>query len=367
MNKPKITIISTFGNLNESRGGRNRLDTLILLNRKIGYVSVLTPTFSKKKPYVSDGINYFFYRITFLDLWKCFLSILTGAPITQAIFFRYKMQVEINNSDMLIFHLIRTYSPKYKIPEKGKIFIDVCESLSENFKKRAALMSRFSIKKLFYIYESGRLKKLEKEILIKRNINFIFITKKDRLYFKSSFVSVLPNLNLNNYIKNITNIGNYFVFIGHVDYEPNLRAIVNFSSILSQLDSNLKFRIIGRCSEKNKIFLSRYKNILLEGYVDDVSKVISHAIAGVAIIRNGTGLQNKVLDYISFGIPPLVNSEVRFGFPGNLPCIEINNSNQLVKFFPKLLDKKWRSNFSNKCKIYINNYQNNINNPFTTS
>ena len=35
-------------------------------------------------------------------------------------------------------------------------------------------------------------------------------------------------------------------------------------------------------------------NILLEGYVDDVSNIISHAIAGVAIIHNGTGLQKSV-------------------------------------------------------------------------
>jgi hypothetical protein len=367
LNKPKITIISTFGDLNESRGGRNRLDTLILLNRKIGYVSVLTPTFFKKKSYVLDDINYFFYSISFLDLWKCFLGILSGSPISQAIFIRSKMQTEINDSDMTIFHLIRTYSEAYRMPAKGKTYIDICESLSENFEKRAELMSRYSLKRFFYIFEAVRLEKLERKILIKKDINFVFITKKDRLFSESSRVLVLPNLNLNDYIKNITTVGNYFIFIGHIDYEPNLRAIINFSLILSQLDSSLKFRIIGRCSKKNKIFLSHYVNILLEGYVDDVSNIISHAIAGVAIIHNGTGLQNKVLDYISYGIPPLVNSEVKFAFPGDLPCIELDNSEQLVKFLPKLLNRKWRSDFSKKCKIYINKYQSNINNPFTTT
>jgi len=366
LNNPKITIISTFGNLNESRGGRNRLDTLVLLNRQIGSLSVLVPTFFKKNPCTIDGINYFFYNITFTDLWNCFLKILEGSPISQAIFFRNKIQIELSKSNITIFHLIRTYDERYKIPAKGKIYVDICESLSENFKKRASLLPRYSFKRFFYIFEAKRLEKLENKIIKKRNLNFIFITKKDKLFLKCTLASVLPNLNLNNYIKNSTAFGNYFVFIGHVDYEPNYKAIVNFAYILNRLDFNLKFRIIGRCSKKNEKFLSQFKNVSLEGYLDDVSHIISNAIAGVAIIENGTGLQNKVLDYISYGIPALVNLDVKSAFPGNLPCVECKDFDHLQKFLPKLFDKKWRSDFSKKCSIYINQYQSSIKNPFIT-
>ena len=100
--------------------------------------------------------------------------------------------------------------------------------------------------------------------------------------------------------------------------------------------------------EKNydKFFLSLNKNINFLGPQKKLDKFIKGSICGLANLRIATGIQGKVLTYMSYGLPVVCSKKVAVNFSNSV--LTYNNNEELVS---KLGILKNNYNISNKLRI----------------
>ncbi|TDF35077.1 glycosyltransferase [Alteromonadaceae bacterium M269] len=135
-----------------------------------------------------------------------------------------------------------------------------------------------------------------------------YVQKKKKLFRKDGFVT----------------------FVGDYAFPPNLAALEKIIEIADK--STLLFRLFG-ANFPNHISLP--ENVKYEGYVEDISHVYFGARALIYPIKYGTGVKNKVIEAMSFGIPVIGFKEAftNITLTGSLlDCIALS-----LESFPTLL------------------------------
>lgn len=98
---------------------------------------------------------------------------------------------------------------------------------------------------------------------------------------------------------------NIIVFVGKMDYEPNIVAVIYFvTKILSILQCkfpNLVFMIVGSCPSVKVRNLADGKRVFVTGYVDSVEPYYQKAAIVVAPMLTGAGIQNKIIQAMAYG------------------------------------------------------------------
>ena len=64
-------------------------------------------------------------------------------------------------------------------------------------------------------------------------------------------------------------------------------------------------------------------------------------------------MKNKVLDYISCGVPPIVSSEVGLAYPGEAPFLVADNFNEFTEVIKFLSVQDNRISYMRKCSSYM--------------
>ena len=92
----------------------------------------------------------------------------------------------------------------------------------------------------------------------------------------------------------------WIVFLGKMDYAPNVDAVVYFANEVFPLVRprlpEAKFVIVGASPAKEVLKLARISGILVTGYVKDPYKYLEKAKVVVAPLRFSAGIQNKILE-----------------------------------------------------------------------
>jgi glycosyltransferase involved in cell wall biosynthesis len=97
------------------------------------------------------------------------------------------------------------------------------------------------------------------------------------------------------YNKYNSNFKNSISFIGRMDYQPNIDAVIWFTkNVLPKLNRNIIFNIIGGFST-NEILNLKSDKIKLLGFLEDPYIVLSSSLCTVAPMQTGGGLQTKIL------------------------------------------------------------------------
>lgn len=95
------------------------------------------------------------------------------------------------------------------------------------------------------------------------------------------------------------------VFTGAMDYWPNIDAVLWFSKeIFPQVldaEPSARFFIVGSNPKPEVIALGKGNNIVVTGFVEDISDYIATADVCVAPLRIARGIQNKVLEAMAMG------------------------------------------------------------------
>ncbi len=103
------------------------------------------------------------------------------------------------------------------------------------------------------------------------------------------------------------------VFTGVMDYFPNVDAVVWFCREvfprIKQVVPEATFTIVGRNPARQVRELSSDPNVTVTGGVDDVCPYLQNASIAVAPLRIARGLQNKVLEAMSCGLPVVGTSQ----------------------------------------------------------
>nr|WP_302828666.1 glycosyltransferase family 4 protein [uncultured Bacteroides sp.] len=94
------------------------------------------------------------------------------------------------------------------------------------------------------------------------------------------------------------------VFVGKMNYEPNVVAVLHFANnvfpILCLDYPKLKFVIVGAHPDERVKKMAKNENIIVTGYVESVEPYYQRATIVVAPMLSGAGIQNKIIQAMSY-------------------------------------------------------------------
>ena len=107
------------------------------------------------------------------------------------------------------------------------------------------------------------------------------------------------------------------VFLGRMDYFPNIDAILSFARLTFPLIRkrvpNAELRIVGSDPVAAVRQLAQISGITVTGFVPDVRPYLADAVAAIAPLRIARGTQNKILECMAAGIPVIATTQAAKG------------------------------------------------------
>ncbi len=258
------------------------------------------------------------YHISLINrIFNLFKTLINNRPFQVNYFYHQKIQKKINsnisiiNPDHIICQLVRTalyVKDEHSIPKT----IDYMDALSKGLERRITI-SKFW-QKPFVKMESQRMKRFE-NLAFEFFNNHIIISSIDRdeiAHINNKNIEIIPNGIDSNYFKKITTNKIYdLIFIGNLSYIPNIEAAKYISKtifpILKEKIPNIRILISGSNPSKKVLRLAN-KNIIVSGWVDDIRETYCSGKVFFAPMELGSGLQNKLLEAMSLGIPCITSN-----------------------------------------------------------
>ena len=258
------------------------------------------------------------YHISLINrIFNLFKTLINNRPFQVNYFYHQKIQKKINsnisiiNPDHIICQLVRTalyVKDEHSIPKT----IDYMDALSKGLERRITI-SKFW-QKPFVKMESQRMKRFE-NLAFEFFNNHIIISSSDRdeiAHINNKNIEIIPNGIDSNYFKKITTNKIYdLIFIGNLSYIPNIEAAKYISKtifpILKEKIPNIRILISGSNPSKKVLRLAN-KNIKISGWVDDIRETYCSGKVFFAPMNLGSGLQNKLLEAMSLGIPCITSN-----------------------------------------------------------
>ena len=356
-NKQKVMFITMRNPFNSIKGEqvvvKNRHAYLEKkYNKKISFF-VLRFFFQKRE----EGVNYI--DIGMVDLILGVTNyFFKKIPIQAALYSSSRVSVKVSNIfhmekfDTIHFFQLRTFLTGSHI-ESDKVILEFIDALSLNYATR--LNEGSWLKKIIIKHELSRLESFERSF--NKKILKIFVSSVDRDFLSLSNSIVIPNpIFINQAL--VGSIKEYdLVFSGNFKYGPNVNSIQYFLEYTFQ-DLRIKFPditiyLVGIGSEN---FINKQAGIYGSGKVENIFKHIAKARISVAPMLSGSGMQNKILESFSVGLP-VVSTKIAFdpivNFAGHnqyFLCAE--TSEEWIDGVGRLLNLNNQSEVSNKVLEY---------------
>ncbi len=295
------------------------------------------------------------FQLDFLSrIINSFFSFFKLEPLSNGFHLSNEMKNYIDNIehkyDSIVCHIIR--SAQY-LPDKfrGKKILEMTDLQSLAYQELINQLSILNPLKYIYIIEKLLVDRYEKKIFIKFH-NIVFVSKKDatkakrKISKKNRFYVVGNAKNFAFKLFKHKKSNNKIIFIGNIKFIPNLLACINFAkNVLKKINlkyPEIKFHIIGDIRYLDKLFLSKYRNVVIHGKVNNLKNVIKNSICGLCNVKISTGFQTKTLSYMSYGIPAVlsINSFSNTNFKRNKEVLVFRNDKELIKNIFRLIENK---------------------------
>ena len=246
---------------------------------------------------------------------------------------------------------------------KGKLFIEMIDSMGLNFLRR--YQTTTGLKKWIFKIEQKQVSIYEKELADKSYCSIV-TSAIDKKNIGSSKVKVIPNgVNVFNNQISIRKKP-IIIFTGNMYYRPNIEAITWFikncwSNIL-QAESKAKLLIVGNNPSSAIISVSKkYPSIKVTGTVPSIIDILSKARVAVAPMQSGSGMQNKILEAMSCGVP-VVTTNIGFGdlktIVGKHLFVEDNTNDFTKKVIYMIKSTKQNMVIGKNSQKYVRRYHN---------
>ena len=333
-----------------------RAKKFIYFLSKDNYVKVISPDVenSKKK---ESKLNYEGFKSPnfLIKIFYIIISIIKLRPFQLGYFYSPQIESYIKsnyqNYDLIFFQSYRTaqYLPKSL---KNKSIMDMSDLVSKNYEQTYKRLFFLNPIKIIYYIESLLLKKYEtfcfenfKKIFLfsKKEINSVnkkYRKKISQYSFGIEHIEKKYKFNTKNY---------KIIFIGNIKYAPNKRACYQFAnSILPKILKiypSIEFHIIGEISKIDSFFLKRKPNVKILNKVNNLKPHLNNIVCGLANLDIATGIQTKLLTYMSYGIPSVCSKKVAENFDAikESKIHFYRNNEEMIKIILKLKKDK---NFS---------------------
>ena len=262
--------------------------------------------------------SVYVYHISLINrIFNLFKTLINNRPFQVNYFYHHKIQKKINSNisvikpDHIFCQLVRTalyVKDEHSIPKT----LDYMDALSKGLERRIKI-SKFW-QKPFVKMEWQRMKRFE-NLAFEFFNNHIIISSSDRneiAHINNKNIEIIPNgIDANYYQKIITDKIYDLIFIGNLSYVPNIEAAKFISKkifpLLQEKVPNIKILISGSNPSKKVLRLSN-ENIKVTGWVDDIRETYCSGKVFFAPMSLGSGLQNKLLEAMSLGIPCITSN-----------------------------------------------------------
>ena len=261
------------------------------------------------------------FKINFiLRILNTILSLIKLKPLQNGYFYSKDMYDYIDKNkdkyDTIIFHLIRCCQ---YLPENfyGKTILEMTDLTSVRDKQIIQSLSIINPLKYLYILERFLIKRYEKKVSNQFD-KIVFVSKKEIFKAKNCIendkIVIIENFfNVEQKIFKFKKDNNKIIFLGNINYLPNKLACYDFAkNVFPKVNEkyrDITFHIIGKINLIDRLFFKLYKNVIIHGPISNLRKVLKNSICGICNVKIATGLQNKILSYMSFGIPTIASKE----------------------------------------------------------
>ena len=285
------------------------------------------------------------------------ISLLKNEPLQIGFYRSEEMKNYINkihlNYHTIIFHTLRTcqYLPKNF---KGKKILEMTDLLSLNYHQTSKELSNLNPLKYVYMLEKYLTQKYEENIKDLFD-KFIFVSKRDiknadtKLSAKKIFF-IKNGCYINKKLFKFNKKNYKILFIGNVKYLPNKYACYEFAEqILPKLNNlypKIQFHIVGEINFYDKYNFKKYRNVIVHGRIKNITKIAKNSICGICNLKIATGFQNKIVNYMSYGIPT-ISSLISFkglDLKKNKEIIVYKNDAELIKKIVEIKQNKTKAN-----------------------
>ncbi len=360
----KILFISTRSPFSKKYSGdvigSRKIVSILKKKNKLDIVSL-----DHKDDFSQDNIFIFKTPNLLLKIINVIKSLFFLRPLQFGFFYSAKMKQFIHDKasdyDLIFFYHIRSsqYLPKNYY---GKKIIEMGDLYSNNYNQTFHNLNIFNPLKYIYFLESLLIKNIEKEIFSDFD-KIILFSKNEIKEINQSIKGKIIHINISIdkikkkylFAKNNKRI----LFIGNLKYLPNILAVKSFvKNVLPKLKKSLidiRLDVVGEINSFDKYFLSLNKNITCWGQQKNLDKFIKGTICGLANLDIATGMQGKILSYMSYGLPVICSKKTSYNFDKNV--ISYNNVDDLVIKINKFKnDKKLSNQISKKSLRFIKKF-----------
>lgn len=215
------------------------------------------------------------------------------------------LEQKIKPDDLVISNLVRT--ALYALPISNKKYLDLIDSLYLNY-SRSKLKVSSVFWKMMYTVEAKRLKSFEK-LCVENFDATLFTNFNEKDYYEDKGNAcwvpngVDGNLLCRDFNHDAPPIKPTVVFLGKMDYQPNIDAALWFAEKVLNLNNQIHFSIIGSSPVKKiRDLEQRFPgSVTVTGFVEDPYILMHNATAVVAPMQTGGGIQNKILEAMAIG------------------------------------------------------------------
>jgi len=272
-------------------------------------------------PAPDDGVFRRIERV-YLPKWRSLLNVLGALPGRLPLQVAYYRSAEfarrlaqlLPEHDLCLAHLIRTghYIRHAPLPR----VLEMTDAISLNYRRVKALPGGRGLKALAYALEAGRLLDYERAAIGQFDlVTLVSSTDADFLLpaRRPAHVLVCSNgVDLEALpFRDRSGGAPVLAFIGAMTTLQNLDACLYFAGQVLPLlrrHGDWRLRVIGRIGEADHARLAAHPGVEVLANVDSISAAVGDASIGVAPIRLGAGVQNKILEYMALGLPVVASS-----------------------------------------------------------
>jgi len=211
--------------------------------------------------------------------------------------------------DLVYCILLRT--AEFGLKLKKKRLLDMADLLSVNY-SNTSKTSRLFFTRIAYLFESKLLAKYEKKIINEFDSTLLFNKYEVESLNSKKVYHIQHGLNKAILEAKDADISfsNSIVFLGKMDYRPNIDAALWFvNNVMPLMGTEFKFVIVGANPVREiKTLAKKDQRIVVTGYVENFSAILKGGLCVVAPMQSGSGIQNKILEAMALGTVNIVSS-----------------------------------------------------------
>ena len=299
-------------------------------------------------------------------------AVFNDKPFIVEYFYSRSMQkvvdrlIKENKFDIITGYMIRI-APYLEKHKDKNIIIDFVDAVSMMYERRIknvqSIWDKFKIG-IEYLKVKNYERKCTK---IFKMQTVISQTDKDYIeqFAKTSNIKVIGNGVDTEYYKPIDfQKGNNICFVGSMQYIPNSEATIYFATeifpLIKKEIPDAKFKIIGANPRKDLFeAVKDIDGIEITGKVEDVREYMKDCKVSVCPVKIAGGIQNKILEAMSMGIPVITTPEGAEGIGADKHILQNAYSDEDYANKVRVLIKKSEKNYQigkNSRKFIINNF-----------